>query len=146
MSCEADTTALLRSGGRRLTPQRQRVAAALQHAGGHRTVEELHELMAGQPDTPMALSTVYRALTTLKELRLVSEVDAGGRAAFTWVDHSRPHHHLVCLGCGVERDLDPALLRQLGSEIRAVTGFDAFLDHFAIMGECARCRQAAAQT
>ena len=37
MSCEADTVTLLRSGGRRSTWQRQVVALALRHAGGHCT-------------------------------------------------------------------------------------------------------------
>ncbi|MBM4415348.1 MAG: transcriptional repressor [Chloroflexi bacterium] len=145
VSCEGETVALLRSGGHRLTPQRQRVASALQHAGGHRTVEELHALIAHEQGAPMPLSTVYRALTTLKELRAVSEIDAGGRSAFAWVDRSRPHHHLVCRGCGTERDLDPALLQRLGDAIRAATGFEAFLDHFAITGQCESCRQGAAR-
>ena len=146
MSCETDTATLLRAGGRRLTPQRQLVAVALQHAGGHRTVEELHELIARGHGTPMALSTVYRALTTLKELRVVAEVDAGGRAAFEWVNRTHPHHHLVCQVCGTESDLDPARLEELQSSIRATTGFEAFLDHLAITGVCADCRSSGAAT
>lgn len=41
VSCEAGTAAVLRGGGRRLTSQREQVAVALRHAGGHRTAEEL---------------------------------------------------------------------------------------------------------
>lgn len=93
----------------------------------------------------MPLSTVYRALATLKELRVVSEVDAGGRSAFEWVTHEQPHHHPVCQRCGAERDIDPALLRQLGDVIRVATRFDAFLDHVAIAGACAQCAAAAAR-
>lgn len=141
MSCEAGTSTVLRAGGRRVTPQRQQVAIALRHAGGHRTAEELHELIGrSAPGASMPLSTVYRALATLKALRVVSEVDAGGRSAFEWVTSEQPHHHLICQHCGAERDLDPALLRQLGDSIRAATGFDAFLDHFAIAGMCEQCR------
>lgn len=146
MSCETNTAELLRAGGRRLTPQRQQVAVALQHAGGHRTVEELHELIARGHGTPMALSTVYRALTTLKELRVVAEVDAGGRSAFEWVDRTQPHHHLICQVCGSETDLDPARLQELRTSIRATTGFEAFLDHLAITGICGQCSQTAAST
>lgn len=144
MSCEADTATLLRSGGRRSTWQRQVVALALRHAGGHCTAEELRALVQGRDaSTRMPLSTVYRALATLKELRLVSEVDAGGRAAFEWVDREQPHHHLVCARCGGERELDPALLRSLGEAIRGVTGFEAYLDHLTLPGRCARCAEAA---
>ncbi len=143
MSCEYDTAKELRQTGRRFTVQRLRVAAALRHSGGHRTAEEIHELVAqAEPHASMPLSTVYRTLGTLKELRLVAEVDAGGRAAYEWVAE-QPHHHLMCQRCGTEAGLDPRLLEQLGEGIRAATGFDAYLDHVAINGCCARCRELA---
>jgi Fur family ferric uptake transcriptional regulator len=144
MSCEVDLERAIRDGGRRFTPQRLRVATALRHAGGHRTAEEIHALVASAGSdadarTPLPLSTVYRALDTLKALRLVSEVDAGGRAAFEWVDNERPHHHLVCQQCGAEQRLDAALLDRLSASIRGATGFEAHLDHLAVAGLCAPC-------
>jgi Fur family ferric uptake transcriptional regulator len=141
MSCERDTAKELRETGRRFTVQRLKVAAALRHSGGHRTAEEIHELVSrAEPHASIPLSTVYRTLGTLKELRLVAEVDAGGRAAYEWVAE-QPHHHLVCQQCGAEADLDARLLEGLGDEIRAATGFEAYLDHFAISGRCAGCRE-----
>ena len=145
MSCEPDLERAIRAGGRRFSPQRLRVATALRHAGGHRTAEEIHALVAsstvaGADAGPaLPLSTVYRALDTLKTLRLVSEVDAGGRAAFEWVDSERPHHHLVCQQCGVEQRLDTALLDRLSASIREATGFEAHLDHLAVAGLCGQC-------
>lgn len=140
MSCEPELARAIREGGRRFTPQRLRVATALRHAGGHRTAEEIRALVtAADPRAPLPLSTVYRALGTLKALRLVSEVEGGGRAAFEWVDGERPHHHLVCQGCGAEERLDSALLDRLGASIRDATGFEAHLDHLAVAGLCAEC-------
>jgi Fur family ferric uptake transcriptional regulator len=52
-----------------------------------------------------------------------------------------PHHHLVCQLCGGESDLDARLLEGLGEEIRAATGFDPYLDHVAITGQCASCQE-----
>lgn len=143
MSCEPDLEHAIRAGGRRFSPQRLRVATALRHAGGHRTAEEIHALVAaGATGASLPLSTVYRALDTLKALRLVSEVDAGGRACFEWVDSERPHHHLVCQQCGAEQRLDAAMLDRLGASIRSATGFEAHLDHLAVAGLCAGCRAA----
>ncbi len=88
----------------------------------------------------MPLSTVYRTLGTLKALRLVAEVDAGGRAAYEWVAE-QPHHHLICQQCDAEAGLDARLLDRLGEEIEVTTGFEAYLDHLAIAGRCARCRE-----
>ncbi|MGE0135361.1 MAG: Fur family transcriptional regulator [Dehalococcoidia bacterium] len=139
MSCEGDTAHELRETGRRFTVQRLKVAAALRHCGGHRTAEEIRDLLAAEdPHAAMPLSTVYRTLATLKEARLVAEVDAGGRAAYEWVA-TRPHHHLICQRCGADVGLEPALLTSLSDEIRSATGFEAHLDQHAIYGACAGC-------
>ncbi|MCB0067131.1 MAG: DUF2202 domain-containing protein [Caldilineaceae bacterium] len=101
--------------------------------------EEIRDLLAAEdPHAAMPLSTVYRTLATLKEARLVAEVDAGGRAAYEWVA-TRPHHHLICQRCGADVGLEPALLTSLSDEIRSATGFEAHLDQHAIYGACARC-------
>jgi Fe2+ or Zn2+ uptake regulation protein len=147
MSCEHDTAQELRDSGRRFTVQRLKIAAALRHSGGHCTAEEIHEIVSREdPHAGMPLSTVYRTLGTLKELRLVAEVDAGGRAAWEWVNPDEPHHHLICQRCGVELDLDPKLLERLGEQIEAETGFEAYLDHIAIVGRCRACHEAAHAT
>ena len=144
MSCEVDTARALRGNGRRFTVQRLKVAAALRHASGHRTAEEIHALVRERdPGLDVPLSTVYRALSTLKELRLVSEVASAGRAAYEWVNSQEPHHHLLCVACGAEFDLDHALLERLARAIERQTGFEPHLDHLAIAGRCASCRTAA---
>ena len=131
---------LLRQGGRRSTVQRLKVASVLRDASGHRTVEELYALLqADEVGASFPLSTIYRALEALKELRLVAEIDLGGRSAFEWVDVENPHHHLSCVRCGAERDLNPRLMANLSEAIQEATGFTAFLDHMAIDGVCKAC-------
>jgi len=143
VSCERDTAQELRDSGHRFTVQRLKIAAALRHCGGHRTAEEIHDLLATQdPHLSMPLSTVYRTLATLKAARLVAEVDAGGRAAYEWVAE-QPHHHLMCQRCGAEVGLEPRLLDDLAARIQSETGFEAYLDHLAIAGRCAACREGA---
>ena len=143
MSCETDLADGLRAGGRRLTVQRAKVATALRHAGGHRTAEEILDLVRrDDPQMALPLSTVYRTLSALKDMRLVSEVEAGGRAAYEWVEAGQPHHHLICVDCGAEHDLDPALLDGLRAEIASRAGFEAHLDHLNVSGRCARCAAA----
>ena len=141
MSCDSEVEDAIRGHGRRFTPQRLRVALALRHAGGHRTAEEIRSLVdnAG-PERRVPLSTVYRALETLRELRLVSEVEANGRTAYEWVYVEQPHHHLVCLRCGAETTLDPQLLARVARQISRETGFEAYLDHTSLAGLCPQCR------
>jgi Fur family ferric uptake transcriptional regulator len=142
MSCESETELAIREGGRRLTGQRLRVAVALRHAGGHRSAEEVRDLVAHGRRSDLPLSTVYRALDALKALRLVSEVAGESHAEYEWVDAARPHHHLVCERCGAEQPLDPALIDSLHERIRSVTGFSAHLDHVALPGLCRDCAEA----
>ena len=141
MSCESDTRNALRDTGRRVTTPRLRIAAVLRHAGGHRTAEQIHAAVAGEDAaSAISLSTVYRTLDTLREMRLVAEVDEGGGcAAYQWLDTEEPHHHLVCTGCGAERALGGGPFQRLNAAIREQTGFEPFLDHFLISGLCAGC-------
>ena len=144
MSCEHATSAALRDRGYRMTPQRQLIVSALRHSGGHRTAQEL--LRAVRQTYPSVdVSTVYRTMAALKEIRLVTETDLGqGESAFEWRD-PRPHHHLVCERCGSSRALDHRYLERLGEALQQDLGFDADLDHFAIFGTCAECARAGAR-
>lgn len=144
MSCHADTRAVLRRAGRRATTPRVQVACALRHAGGHRSAAAIHARVREEHggDAP-ALSTVYRTLDALREMRLVSEVDDGSGAAYQWLNADERHHHLVCGRCGAGHDLDGALFERLRAAIHDETGFEAFLDHFVIAGLCRACAQAA---
>lgn len=141
MSCDADSAAILRRAELKLTPQRLMVLTALRHAPGHLTAAEVYEqVRAAYPYVD--ISTVYRTLNALKQLRLVTETDMGsGDLAYEWV-REKPHHHLICSGCGSVTQLDHAYLERLGAELERDLGFAADLDHFAIFGRCAGCRAA----
>ena len=141
MSCEPDTRQMLRETGRRVTTPRLRVASVLRHAEGHRTAEQIYELIHGNdPGAAISLSTVYRTLDTLREMRLVTAVDeGGGRAAYQWLNAEQPHHHLACRRCGAGSVLDGDLFERLSGTIREETGFEPFLDHFVIAGLCRDC-------
>jgi len=138
MSCEAEAVQRLRAAGHKLTPQRLMVLSVLRHQQGHlRAAEILDRVKETYPYVD--ISTVYRTMAVLKELRLVNETDLGtGESSFEWADDA-PHHHLICRGCGAIASLDHAFLARLGGELQAAHGFRADLDHFAIFGYCHAC-------
>ncbi len=138
MSCETETVEVLRGSGHKMTPQRMMILSSLRHASGHLTAADIFErVKAGYPYVD--ISTVYRTLTVLKDMRLVSETQMGdGDAAFEWVAKDR-HHHLICRGCDGVTEFDHQHLEHLGEQIRAETGFQADINHFAIFGLCATC-------
>lgn len=141
MSCETETVQVLREAGHKLTPQRLMILSALRHADGHFTANEIYEQV--RLEYPYVdISTVYRTLGILKELRLVSETDMGtGDTTYEWVREQRRHHHLICRGCDAVGSLDHKYLENLGTEIMAESGFKPDIDHFAIFGLCAACQE-----
>ena len=141
MSCEPEFPTLFRRQGRRLTSQRSAVLAALRHAEGHRTAEELFEAVSSSEprSAPISLSTVYRTLEALEEMHLVSKLAAGSSATFEWVGEETAHHHLVCDECGRVSAVQLASIAALTREIRTQSGFEPVIRHLGIGGLCAEC-------
>src|SRR3990172_10686307 len=100
MSCETETVQALREAGHKATPQRMLILSALRHADGHLTAAEIFDHV--RLDYPYVdISTIYRTLAVLKELRFVSETDMGsGDTTYEWLRHQPRHHHLICRSCG----------------------------------------------
>lgn len=138
MSCEDHSVQTLRDSGHRLTPQRVLILSSLRHANGHVTASEiLDQVRESYPY--IDASTVYRTLSVLKKLRLVSETDVGaGETIYEWLHQDR-HHHLICRGCDRLVRLDHQYMVNLGTEILDDYGFKADVDHIAIFGLCADC-------
>ncbi len=141
MSCETETVQVLRKGGHKATPQRLMILAALRHDEGHLTAGDIFDKV--RVEYPYVdISTVYRTLAVLKDLRLVTETDMGtGDTTYEWVRQQGRHHHLICRDCSAVASLDDHYLEDLGAEIMAESGFKPDLDHFAIFGLCADCRK-----
>jgi Fur family ferric uptake transcriptional regulator len=138
VSCETETIKTLRGSGHKMTPQRMMILTSLRHAKGHLSAADIYERVR-QEYPYVDISTVYRTLSVLKDLRLISETHMGtGDAAFEWVATER-HHHLICRKCGDVAQLDHHYLERLGTQIAKDVGFQADIDHFAIYGLCAGC-------
>jgi Fur family transcriptional regulator, ferric uptake regulator len=90
---------------------------------------------------PVGIASVYRALDTLADLRLVKRIDAGdGIARYEPLrpdgDH---HHHLVCRDCGrVEAFEDDELERAL-RRVEGRTGYAVAEHDVVLRGACADC-------
>ena len=138
MSCEDHSVQTLRDSGHRLTPQRVLILSSLRHADGHVTASEiLDQVRESYPY--IDASTVYRTLSVLKKLRLVSETDLGaGETIYEWLHQDR-HHHLICRRCDRLIRLDHQYMANLGTEILDDYGFEADVDHIAIFGLCSGC-------
>ena len=142
MSCEAEVERALRASGRRFTMQRSKILAALRHGDGHQTADEIcARVRREDPHAGISLSTVYRTLETLKQMRLVSDLHTrSGTATYEWTEQERPHHHLVCRQCGQAVEIELPELAAIEDEIRTRSGFEPDIRHLGISGVCSRCR------
>ena len=141
MSCESETMDVLREAGHKMTPQRMMVLNSLRHAPGHLSAAQIYERVRSEYPY-VDISTVYRTLAVLKDLRLVSETHmGGGDATFEWVT-PKPHHHLICRRCNGVTLLDHSYMNRLAEQIRGDLGFRSDMDHFAIFGLCSSCQSA----
>jgi Fur family transcriptional regulator, ferric uptake regulator len=145
MSGEGDAAAILRESGHKLTPQRLMVVAALRRAEGHVTAAEVLDQVQ-QVYPYVDISTVYRTMSVLKELHLVTETNMGaGELAYEW-SSGDPHHHLICRRCGSVQQLDNAALTRLATSLQSEHGFRADIDHIAIFGVCRACQSGTPST
>lgn len=143
LSCRAESAELLRKSGHKATRQRLIILTTLRHAGGHVTASEIYERVR-ESHPYVDISTVYRTLAVLKEMRLVAETDMRtGEYTYEWI-RPRRHHHLICRGCGASFAFGDDLMEPLRARFLKKYGFSADLEHFAVFGLCLRCKRARA--
>ena len=128
----------LRERGYRLTPQRLMIFSAIHSSDHHISAEEVHAQI--RDEYPQVnISTVYRTLELLKELKLVTETDLGGIFRYHSAEKGQ-HHHLACRKCGQVFELDNAALLTLEDTLLRNYKFKADLSHLAIFGRCRECQ------
>jgi len=129
-------TRTLQEMGYRLTPQRTLVWDVLRADGAHLDAEEICRRVQGQ-FPHINISTVYRTLELLVDLRLVRETHLGPNRRFFEVEEEVPHHHLVCDGCGRVTHLHDQDLGSLPASLHAEHGFA--VREVTLFGRCATC-------
>ena len=125
----------LRASGKRVTAERRLILRIIEE-NPHLDASEIYAL-ARKEDPKISLSTVYRTMTMLKELKLVEASDLGE-------DHDhyevrlQEHYHLICLGCGKVIEIPlPDAIKQIGKE----QGFETVGVKLQIFGYCKECQK-----
>jgi Fur family ferric uptake transcriptional regulator len=124
-----------RSGG-----AREAVVRLLERQDCCLSAQDIHNRLR-TAKRPVGIASVYRALDTLAELRLVKRVDAGdGIARFEpLLPDGNHHHHLVCRDCGkVEAFSDPSLERAI-DRAAGSSGYTVDEHEIVLTGACSSC-------
>jgi len=128
---------LVATGGRR-TAARQAIVEIILGTPEHLTAEEIADRV--QKKIPaVTMSTVYRTLSALEEIRVLDHTHLGhGRAVYHLAE--APHQHLFCERCGHVIELPPRKLDSFARMLARDFGFELDRRHFAIGGLCDSCR------
>jgi Fur family ferric uptake transcriptional regulator len=133
-SAQTDLAAELRSRGLRMTPQRERVLAAVRELG-HATPEQVSDAVDG-----VDVTTVYRTLELLEELGLVRHTHLG-HGAPSYRPAEDDHIHVVCHHCGSVVDAPNDLVDGLEQKLLDERGFSLDRAHFTVFGTCGDCAE-----
>ncbi len=94
----------VRGAGLKLTPQRLAIVRAIAADPSHPTAQEIFDRLQASMPT-MSFATVYNTLDALARAGLCGSLSLSpGPARFD--PNMEPHHHAVCDGCGLVRDVD----------------------------------------
>jgi Fe2+/Zn2+ uptake regulation proteins len=122
----------LRNRGLKVTPQRMAVLRVLSE-GGHYTGEQIYETLK-KTEPGISLSTVYNALETLREARLINSFEARGA---TWYEFRKePHANVICVDSDEILDVDVDL-SNLTSSINS-KGIKVKGVNLVVYGECGK--------
>ncbi|MFD7923553.1 Fur family transcriptional regulator [Streptomyces sp. NPDC059740] len=140
-------TDLLRRAGLRNTAPRRAVLGALQEAP-HATAPDLETALGIGRDRSAVLSrqSLYNVLEDLRLAGAVRRIEPAGSPARYELRVGDNHHHVVCRGCGLVRDVDCAVGAAPCLTPVQAEGFEVDEAEVTWWGMCARCRAAAEAT
>lgn len=128
-----------RKSGVKLTHQRleifREVASSVEHPSAEAVLKALSRRMP-----TMSHDTVYRTLWLLSDLGLVSTLGPR-RESVRFDANLKPHHHYICVRCGLARDFESGELSALRipESVSELGSIDA--THVEVRGVCSRCMQ-----
>jgi Fur family ferric uptake transcriptional regulator len=109
-----------------------------QGVGRHLPMTEVFDLARARQDG-IGFTTVYRALTRLRDAGLISEIVVPGADRAYYEPAAEPHAHFRCIGCGSITDVAyslpgeamAAIATQLGAHVTGAT--------VTVQGRCGSC-------
>ncbi len=130
--------ALLREKGYKATPSRLSLLQILARADAPLSIPEILK----HSDDGLTQATVYRALESLIDVRIVRRIDVGHTHAHYELESvEKHHHHLICKTCGKMEDVERCDIEDIEkSVLKKSTNFAMIKDHsLEFFGYCKKC-------
>jgi Fur family ferric uptake transcriptional regulator len=123
----------------RLTKQRKAITVALTSQENFKSAQEIHALLNSNGAT-IGLSTVYRNLTEMFEVRDVDMIiGTDGESQYRLCSNNH-HHHLTCTKCGLAIEITGEALEVWAKQVGIDNGFTEIAHTLEITGVCKNCK------
>jgi Fe2+ or Zn2+ uptake regulation protein len=109
-----------------------------QGPGHHLPMSAVYQLARERRPT-IGFTTVYRALTRLREIGLVEEVTLPGAEGAFYEISAPPHAHFRCVTCGHVSDVKFSLPAEVVARSSAQIGAEITAATVSLEGRCADC-------
>lgn len=131
---------IVKQKGLKYTEQREVVLSILLHASEHLTAEEVYnEIKKVFPSSNIGIATVYRALSFLEEVDLITSITFGTDGK-KYESNSKSHHdHLICTSCGKIIEFIDEEIEKRQDKIAKKNKFKIVSHSMQLYGTCENC-------
>lgn len=133
---------IVKQKGLKYTEQREIVLSVLLDAEDHLTAEEVYnEIKKEYTESNIGIATVYRALSFLEEVDLITSI-AFGTDGKKYESNSKSHHdHLICTNCGKIIEFMDDEIEKRQDKIAKKNKFKITSHSMQLYGTCEACQE-----
>lgn len=136
-----DLKKLLKDKGMKYTEQRAIILQILQSLDDHLSAEEIHELIKQKyPEYKIGIATVYRTLSFLEEVKLISSISFGKDGKKYEGNKDSHHDHIICTSCGKIVEFFDDEIEKRQELIAKQNGFEITDHNMQLYGICESCK------
>ena len=136
-----DLKRIVKQRGLKYTEQREIVLEVLLNAKGHLTAEEVYnEVKNTNPDSNIGIATVYRSLSFLEEVHLITSISFGTDGKKYESNTKNHHDHLICTSCGKIIEFMDEEIEKKQNKIAKENGFKITSHVMQLLGNCSDCQ------
>lgn len=134
----------LRSRKLRATPQRITICKIALTTRKHPSIQEIYQEVKKIHST-VSLATIYKTLNALKDSELIQELNFP-QGKTRWDPYLQPHINLVCLKCGIIKDVDDKNLTKHVEAAAKKAKFAPTAQRIDVYGLCETCSKTQSQS
>ncbi|WP_375724448.1 transcriptional repressor [Arcobacter sp. KX21116] len=132
---------IVKQKGLKYTEQREIVLEVLLNAKGHLTAEEIYnEVKNANPDSNIGIATVYRSLSFLEEVHLITSITFGTDGKKYESNTKNHHDHLICISCGKIVEFMDEEIEKRQTKVAKENGFVITNHVMQLLGKCSDCQ------